>query len=389
MRRLVHIATVPDSLVFLRGQAAYMRSRGIETTVITSPGPALDAFAASEGVEAFAVPMQRAITPRADAVALARLVRLLRRIRPDLVHSHTPKGGLLGTTAAFLARVPSRIYHMRGLRFAASPAGPQRQLLTAAERTSCTLATQVLCVSHSLRDVALSERLCAPAKIRAIGSGSGQGVDATGRFNPDAQPRELRAQVRAEHGVPENARVLGFVGRIVRDKGVAELVAAWRRLRLAHPNLHLLVVGPFEPEDPIDPADRALLEADERVHLVGFRRDTERFYAAMDLVALPTYREGFPNVPLEAAAMRLPVVATKIPGCVDAVADGRTGTLVPARDASALHDAIERYLDDLSLARAHAEAGRARVLAEFRREAIWEGIAGVYAAEVGRTRTSG
>ena len=369
---------MPDSLGFLRGQAEFMRARGIETSVITSPGAALDAFAASEGVKVHAVPMSRAITPGADVVALAKLVRILRQIGPDIVHSHTPKGGLLGTTAAFIARVPSRIYHMRGLRFAALPRGRQRQLLTMAERTSCSLATRVLSVSHSLRDVAIAERLCAASKISPIGSGSGQGVDALGRFNPDAQPAGLRSTVRAEQGIPEDAQVLGFVGRIVRDKGIGELVGAWRRLREAHPELHLLVVGPFESEDPIDPADRTALETDERVHLTGFRRDTERFYAAMDLLALPTYREGFPNVPLEAAAMRLPVVATRIPGCVDAVADGITGTLVPARDATALHYAIAQYLANAARARDHGAAGRERVVAEFRREAIWEGIARAY-----------
>jgi len=357
-----------------------MRARGIETTVITSPGPALDAFAASEGVESHGVRMARAITPVADTLALAQLARVLRQIRPDIVHSHTPKGGLLGTTAAFITRVPARIYHMRGLRFAALPQGRQRQLLTMAERTSCALATRVLCVSHSLRDVAIAERLCAASKISAIGSGSGQGVDANGRFNPDVLPAGVRNAVRAEHGIPEGARVIGFVGRIVRDKGIGELLSAWRQLRAAHPDLHLLVVGPFEAEDPIDSADRTALETDERVHLAGFRRDTERLYAAMDLVALPTYREGFPNVPLEAAAMRLPVVATRIPGCIDAVADGQTGTLVPVRDAMALHDAIAHYLANPALARAHGPAGRERVLAEFRREAIWEGIMRVYDA---------
>lgn len=378
VRRLVHIATVPESLAFLRGQASFMRGRGIETTVITSPGEALDAFAVSEDVASYAVRMPRAITPGADTVALASLVAILRRIRPDIVHSHTPKGGLLGTTAAFLARVPSRIYHMRGLRFAALPVGGRRQLLTMAERTSCALATRVLCVSHSLRDVAIAERLCAPSKIQALGRGSGQGVDALGRFEPDTLPVERRSQVRAEHGIPDDARVLGFVGRIVRDKGISELVAAWRGLRDVYPDLHMLIVGPFEEEDPIDPADRTLLETDCRVHLTGFRRDTERFYGGMDVLALPTYREGFPNVPLEAAAMRLPVVATQIPGCVDAVVDGFTGTLVSARDAVALRDAIALYLANPDLARAHGDAGRVRVLAEFRRETIWEGIATTY-----------
>jgi len=381
---LIHIATVPDSLVFLSGQPAYMRARGLDTIVITSPGPALDAFGAREGVRTFGVPMSRAITPRADALALASLAQRLRALRPDIVHSHTPKGGLLGTTAAFLARVPARIYHMRGLRFAAMPDGPKRTVLVNAERVSCALATRVLCVSHSLREVALRERLTRAAKIAALGSGSGQGVDATGRFDPASLPPNMRADVRAELGVPADALVLGFVGRIVRDKGIGELVAAWRTLRERFPTVHLLVVGPFEDEDPIASNDRAALERDPRVHLTGFRRDTERFYSAMDLVTLPSYREGFPNVPLEAASMRLPVVSTLVPGCKDAVADGVTGTLVAAGDASALQNALARYLDSAERRAAHGTAGRERVLREFRRELVWEGIARAYDAELHR-----
>jgi glycosyltransferase involved in cell wall biosynthesis len=385
MPLLVHIATVPDSLVFLSGQVSYMRERGLDTVIVTSPGPGLDAFGEKEHVRTFPVAMSRAITPRADAVALASLTHRLRALRPDIVHSHTPKGGLLGTSAAFLAGVPSRIYHMRGLRFAAMPVGPRRTLLVNAERASCALATRVLCVSHSLREVALDERLTRATKIAALGSGSGQGVDATGRFDPAYVPPSSRAEIRAEFGIPADALVLGFVGRIVRDKGIGELVAAWRMLRETFPAAHLLLVGPFEDEDPIAREDRAALEHDARVHLAGLRLDTERFYASIDLVALPSYREGFPNVPLEAASMQCPVVSTRVAGCMDAVADGETGTLVAARDANALADALTRYLGSPDLRASHGRAGRRRVLAEFRRELVWERIADVYDAELRRT----
>jgi glycosyltransferase involved in cell wall biosynthesis len=383
MTLLVHVATVPDSLVFLAGQPPFMRARGIETAVITSPGAALDEFGRREGVRTFGVPMARAITPAADATALHALVRILRSLRPDIVHAHTPKGGLLGTTAAFLARVPTRLYHMRGLRFAAMPPGPRRSLLVAAERTSCALATQVLCVSHSLREVAVAERLASATKLSVPGAGSGQGVDARGRFDPTVVRTSVRAAVRAELGIDDDALVIGFVGRLVNDKGVSELAAAWRALSADLPHARLVVVGAFEAEDPVDPAVRVSLERDARVSLVGFRRDTERYYAAFDLVVLPTYREGFPNVPLEAASMGLPVVATRIPGCIDAVAEGETGTLVPSRDPLALERAIRSYADDAALRSAHGSAGRARVLRDFDRVAVWSRIHDVYRNAMG------
>ena len=369
--RLLHVTTVPMSLIFFRGQVGYMKSRGFQIQALSSPGPELAEFGAREGVATHAVSMPRQLTPLRDLFAVARIWRRVRRVRPDIVHAHTPKGGLLGMIAAFLARVPVRIYHVRGLPFMTA-AGWRRRLLRATERVSCRLAHQVLCVSHSLREVAVEEKLCAPDKIKVLAGGSGNGVDAGGRFNPENSDPGSRRERREAYDIPASATVVGFVGRLVRDKGVVELVAAWRRLREQHPEAHLLVVGPFEERDPV-PGDVAeSLRSDPRVHLSGMQRDLPPLYAAMDLVVLPTYREGFPNVPLEAAAMALPVVATRIPGCVDAVADGVTGTLVPPRDADALEAAIKSYLADGGLRRRHGEAGRARVLREFRQEVIWQ-----------------
>jgi glycosyltransferase involved in cell wall biosynthesis len=227
-------------------------------------------------------------------------------------------------------------------------------------------------VSHSVRREAVEARICPPEKIEVLLGGSGNGVDAAGRFDPDAYDDGVRAETRARFGIPRDAVVIGFVGRIVRDKGVVELTGAWRELRERYPHLHLILVGPFEPQDPVPEETERLLREDPRVRLAGMDWNTPPLYAAMDLVALPTYREGFPNVPLEAAAMRLPVVATRIPGCVDAVADGVTGLLVPPRDPAALRDALSRYLDHPELRLLHGAAGRERVLREYRQEALWE-----------------
>ncbi|MBW4637294.1 MAG: glycosyltransferase family 4 protein [Gloeocapsa sp. UFS-A4-WI-NPMV-4B04] len=370
--KLLQITTVPETLSFLKGQTGYMKARGFEVHALSSPGEFLTEFAESEQVSVYAVKMHRRITPLQDIYAIFQVWLHLRQIRPQIVHAHTPKGGLVGTISAWLAGVPVRIYHIRGLPFMTAT-GYKRLLLRWSEKVSCLLANQVLCVSHSIREVAVAE-ICPADKVKVLLGGSGNGVDASGKFNPAQVGVHTRQEIRKKYGIPGEALVVGFVGRIVRDKGIAELVAAWKTLRAEFPNLHLLMVGSFEPQDAVSPDIENLLTSDERIHLTGIVYNTAPVYAAMDILTLPTYREGLPNVPLEAAAMELPVVATLIPGCIDAVQDGVTGTLVPPRNAEALADAIRMYLHDSELRRQHGQVGRDRVLRGFRQEAIWEAV---------------
>lgn len=371
--RVVHVATVPMSLSFLRGQVRYMKARSFDIHAISSEGPELEAFGASEDVEVRAINMPRRITPGSDLKAVLNILRELRRLRPAIVHAHTPKGGLLGMIAAWLHDAPVRVYHMRGLPLMGAT-GLRRFLLWATEWMSCRLAHQVLCVSHSLREVAVDAGVCPGAKIKVLLGGSGNGVDAAGRFNPETVGPETRGETRTRLGLPANALVIGFVGRVVRDKGVVELAAAWRELREQYPHLHLLIVGPWEREDAVPAETEVLLAEDPRVRVTRNDWNTPPLYMAMDLVALPTYREGFPNVPLEAAAMRLPVVATRIPGCIDAVKDRETGLLVPPRDAAALANALRRYLEDSDLRQRHGSTAREWVLREFCQERVWDAL---------------
>ncbi len=372
--RLAHVTTVPMTLRFFAGQPGHMRGLGIETIAISSAGDELRSFGSEEGVTVHAIPMTRRITPGSDLVAVARLARLLRRLRPDIVHAHTPKGGLLGMLAGRLAGVPVRIYHVHGLPFE-TRTGTARALLRSTERTACLLATRVIAVSRSIERVLVSEGLCRREKVVVLGEGSANGID-TVRFSPAAA--EVRQATRRRFFIPDAAPVIGFVGRLVRDKGVVELLRAWTALRERWPSAHLLLVGPAEPQDPAPAEVLAAFRSDVRVHLAGLDWNTPPLFAAMDVVALPTYREGFPVTALETAAMGLPMVATSVSGCVDAVVDGRTGTLVPPRDAAALERAISRYLQDPALRAEHGEAARQRVTALYRPEVVWDALAGLY-----------
>ncbi len=368
--RLVHIMTVPYSFTYLAGQVSYMKARGFEIYGLSAPGELLSLFSEREGISVQAIEMTKRITPLLDLVALLRIWRWLRRVRPDIVHGHTPKGGFLGMLGAWLARVPVRIYHIRGLRFVTAT-GWKRHLLVWIEKLSCRFAHEVLCVSASLRAQAVADGLCSAEKIKVLGGGSGNGVDSINRFNPSKVLASSRSEIRAKYGIPNDAAVLGFIGRMVWSKGIVELAEAWRSLRNEYPYLHLLMVGRAEPEDPLPAEVEELLRRDPRIHLTGEEWNTPPLYAAMDIVVLPTYREGFPNVLLEAAAMSLPVVATAVPGCVDAVQNGITGTLVPPYDSQRLAEAIKGYLENPELRRQHGSAARERAVREFRQETIW------------------
>lgn len=375
MTKLVHVTTVPETLGFFVGQVQYMTAHGFQVHALSSPGPALQAFGVAQGVAVHGVEMPRRISPLHDLGALREVRSAFRALRPEIVHAHTPKAGLLGMIGAWMAGVPLRIYHIHGLPFTTAT-GRRRELLRNTERVACALAHQVLCVSESVRRVAVAERLCPPEKIRVLLRGSINGVDSAGRFAP-ARGVGARAEVRARYGIPADARVVGFVGRLVRDKGVVEMAQAWARLRGDFPDARLLLVGPVEPRDPVPPEVLEALRADPRVHLTG-PADAAAMYPAMDLVALPTHREGFPVVPLEAAAMALPIVATRVPGCVDAVEDGLTGTLVPPADAAELGEAIARYLRDPDLRTRHGACARARVQRDYRPEDVWEATRSEY-----------
>lgn len=375
--RLIHLTTVPQTLLFLRGQAGFFRSQGFDVHAVSSGGEELRWFAATEGVTAHAVPMRRAISPLADLVALLRLWRLFRSLRPDIVHAHTPKAGLLGMIAATLAGVPMRIYHIHGLPVVTSR-GLRRALLTMSDRLSCRLAHRVLCVSRSIRELATCERLVAGRRIEVLGAGSINGVDAEHRFRRSAEVLTAAQQVRMRWGIPQDAIVVGFVGRVVREKGVGELAEAWLALRQEFPSAHLLIVGTEETHDPVDPATLQKLRADPNAHFVGQDWETPPLYAAMNVLALPTYREGFVVVALEAAAMELPIVGSDVPGCRDAVVDGETGCLVPARDPHALRLALARYMRDPDLRRKHGLQGRARTLRDYRPQTLWTAQLDVY-----------
>ncbi len=374
---VLHAFTVDLSVRFIRGQATALREKGIAFEVVSTDGPELPAITVREAVPTHAVTMLRQISPLQDLVALARLMRVVQRVRPNAVHAHTPKAGLLLTIAAMLLRVPVRIYHVHGVPWETAT-GVRRVLLTLAERIACACATHVVCVSHSVERTLIAHRLCTPGRTRVLAGGSSNGVDAE-HFNRERVPVLAAREFRDRHGVAHDAPLVGFIGRVVRDKGLGELAEAWTQVRARVPNARLVLVGPEEPFDPLPESVRSALRNDASVVWHGTDWDTAKIYRALDLLVLPTYREGFPNVLLEAAAMSLPVVASAVNGCTDAVAHDKTGVLVPVHDAPALADSIIAYLLQPERRRAHGPAARTMVEARFSRQTVWSALGDFYA----------
>lgn len=342
----------------LKGRLRALRQAGFRVFVTASPGPLLDRVASGEGVEAIGFGMRREIAPLADLVSLVRLWILLRRLRPDIVEFSTPKAGLLGSMAAWLCGIRPRVYMLRGLKLETTR-GLKRYVLIRAEKLAASCANVVLCNSASLRDRALELGLVPEEKLVLLGEGSSNGVD-TVNYSPG------QSDVRARLGIDSEAKVIGFVGRLTRDKGVPELVEAFETIVEAEPSARLLLVGEFDrSEDSLGSELRSRIENHPQVHVVGFVDDTTPYYRALDVLVLPTWREGFPNVVLEAEATGIPVVTTLATGSRDSVLPEVTGLLIPPGNSVAIAEAVLRLLRNRALRLRMGRAAREWVLEHY------------------------
>ncbi len=373
-RRLLAVCSTAHFIRFFLPIWDEMARRGHETHIVCGeevPSWMLDTRASPHRF--YTVPLRRSAAPGVDLYCLAQMTRLLLRIGPHIVHGHGPKAGLLSMLAATAARVPGRLYTIHGLRHETLPM-PTRRVLIALESLSVRLAHRALCVSESVRQKALTDWHLRSAQLSLMLHGSVAGVDARSRFRP-LEHREEALALRRRLGVGSGEHLIGFVGRLARDKGIEELTQTWARLSRQRSDLHLVLVGERDETDPV--SIEALL-ALPRVHLLGFQMETPPTYEALDLLVLPTYREGFPQVLLEAAAMEVPAIASRVTGCVDAIVDQETGLLVPPRDVSALASGIVGLLAEPERCKAMGRAARTRVLSEFQVEPHAEAIARLY-----------
>lgn len=380
MLKIAHITTVDMSLRYLLfNQLLSLKEAGYEVVAISSPGPEVPALEAA-GIRHIAVPMtRRAFTPLKDLYALWRLYRVMRRERFTIVHTHTPKAGILGRLAAKLAWVPVITHTSHGFVFHDRSAWLWRTFFTALERIAAQCADLIFSVNREDIKIAARERICDRRKMVLLGEG-GIGIDVMlfdpARFTPDDLARK-----RLEIGLPQGAKVIGFVGRLVREKGVLELFEALSLVQLQMPEVRLLIVGPVDMDksDAITPDAARRYGIAEICHFVGMRQDMPEMYALMDVFVLPSHREGFPRAPMEASAMKVPCVVTDVRGCREAVEHGRNGLLVPLGDVRALAEAILEILLDPEKARRMGEEGRRIALERFDERRVFEKVKCEYA----------
>jgi len=375
MKQLIRITTVPLSLdKLLEGQLRWMGNH-FQVTAISSDAGYLKRIGEREGVATHVLEMTRKITPFRDVWAVFQLTLYLLKNKPDLVHTHTPKAGIIGMLAAKLAGVPLRLHTVAGLPLMEA-GGWKRKLLDFVEQLTYACATGVYPNSKGLEAFIVANRYTKKEKVKVIAHGSTNGINTT-YFNPEHYSLLQKQAIRNDLGIQENDFVFVFVGRLVGDKGINELVEAFTQLPTPHSKL--LLVGPYETElDPLHPTTLAAIETHPHIISVGFQADVRPYYALSDCLVFPSYREGFPNVVLQAGAMGLPSIVTDINGCNEIITEGINGTIIPPKDSAALQQAMTKMVADAVWRCSLQQNARTSITSRYEQEVVWEALLAEY-----------
>lgn len=372
-KRILISTTTPETLaVILRNQPKHLNQH-FNVSLCTSNGPELKEIK-DEFVPVYLVPMVRGISPFKDLISIFQMIILLRKIRPQLVHSYTPKAGLVCMVAAWICRVPVRVHTFTGLIWPTAK-GFRRKLLMIVDQLLCACATSIIPEGLGVQKDLETAKIT-PKQLRVIGHGNIAGVDIT-HFSVAAEGVERAAsELRQRYNIQDYNFVYIYVGRLNRDKGIEELLSAFIQL---NDNCRLLLVGGLDKTAPISDKAIRTIQDHPRIHWIGFQKDIRPALLAADVLVLPSYREGFPNAVLQAGAMELPVVATDISGCNEIIEPGFNGWLVPTRNSYALQQAMqEALLTPKSDFSRMGKMARERVTTRFERTAHWQRMVQFY-----------
>ena len=375
-KHILHVVNIYFVIpYFLGGQFEYFRELGYGLDVVCSESPYLAPYARQHNFGYREIPILRSINPIQDFKSIRQICRYIKDRQVGIVVGHTPKGGLLSMVAAWLMRVPKRVYFRHGLVYQTS-SGLKRFILMSVDRLASLLATKIVCVSPSVLEQSIKDKLSPTHKQIVLGKGTCSGVDTQGKFNPQNINPEKMSLLRQKWGIEDSDWVVGYTGRLVRDKGIMELVDAFDLVKVNNPRLKLLLVGMFEKRDALPQEVQNRIKNDPQIVWTDFQNeDMEYFYAMMNVYVLMSYREGFPTGTLEAQSMGVPVITTRVTGCCDSIVEGETGAFV-SREPEELGKVIKAMSEgEITFS---AERTRLWVIDNFDNLRVWEEIKKLY-----------
>ena len=370
-KKLFRAATVPMYLKYLlKGQMAFMSKNGFNVTMISSDGQELNDVIENEKCAHIIIPLTRKITILKDLKATYNLYKLIRKEKPDIVHTHTPKAGIIGMLASYFAKVPIRLHTVAGLPLMEA-IGFKRIILNFVEKVTYKCSTKVFPNSYGLKKIIVKHRFTSENKIKVIGNGSSNGID-TSYFDPELFSIKDNEYLKTNLGINKTDFVFIFVGRIVSDKGINELVEAFHKICLVKENIKLLLVGPYEDElDPLQKKTKLLINNNENIISVGYQNDVRPYFSISNCLVFPSYREGFPNVVMQAGAMRLPSIVSDINGCNEIIENNINGFIIKLKSVNAIYDAMIKITSDKPLFNKLRLSSRYSIKMKYEREVYW------------------
>ncbi len=369
--------------ILLKGQLNFMSQKGLEVYMASTPDANVPALEEQQNAKFFPLPLSRELTPVKDLIALYHTIRLIQKLKPQIVHTHSPKAGVVGMLAAFLCRVPVKIHTVAGLPLM-EVTGAKRKLLNFVESFTYWCADWVLPNSQELKKFILDHDFTRPSKVKVIGDGSSNGMDVA-YFSITQDLLAEGKAFRQEHGITKEHTILTFMGRLAFYKGINELVEAFQILQKKYSNLKLLLIGAPEELNPLKESTKNEVISNKDIISVGHQKDVRKFLAVSDIFVFPSYREGFPQALMQASAMGLPSVATNINGCNEILENGKTGILIEPKSVEAIVDATSQLLDDEQGRIIMAKAAQNFITTNFEQKKLWQMIYDFYVDCVGKT----
>lgn len=376
-KKIIRITTIPGSLaILLKGQLDYMNNH-YEVIGVASSGKEIAQVEEQEGIETHVIEMTRNISPIQDLKSAYKLYKYLKKEKPFIVHTHTPKAGTLGMLAARFARVPNRLHTIAGLPLLEAT-GAKRILLNLVEKITYANATLILPNSFGLMQIIKDHKFTSDKKLKIIGKGSSNGID-TEHFKKTNISQDQQYELKQQLGILDGDFVFTFVGRLVADKGINELISAFRTISKTNKKIKLLLVGPFETElDPLNEETLMEIDANKNIISAGWQADVRPYFSIADALVFPSYREGFPNVVMQACAMELASIVTDINGCNEIITDKKNGLIIQPKSKEELQNAMQFLLDNPDKTEAFASSARPNILENYKREVIWKELLNLY-----------